>query len=117
MLLFELLGNLLLLVLSALSIYTYFKKHRSFPLVFIVLLVSAVLVPTIDEAVTASIPDVEPTATGELIGRWVRAILWIAYTLRSVRMRSTFLPPPANYVANEPDDPWRFRPRRPRGEA
>lgn len=108
-LLFELLGNLGLLVLTALGIYTYFKKHRSFPIVFIALHVVAALLPTIDEALTASIPEVDPTAPGEVVVRWVRGILWVGYALRSVRVRSTFLPPPQDYVA--PDAPWSFRPR------
>lgn len=103
LLLFELLANLLLIVLAGLTLYAYFKKHRSFALVFIVLHLAAFLFPAIDQVFVRDIPAGEVIPAPQLIGSGLRCILWVSYALKSKRVRSTFLPPPEGY---EPGRPW-----------
>ncbi|MCR9160728.1 MAG: DUF2569 family protein [Nannocystaceae bacterium] len=95
-LLFELLANLLMLALALLATVLYFKKHRSFPVIFIAMHLCVAVLLTVDDALMVAMFDAEQISGPEIVGRWLRAVVWTAYAIRSVRVRSTFLPPPAS---------------------
>lgn len=114
LLLLELLANLLMLVLAGLATFLYFTKHRSFPVVFIAAHVVSAVVLTADDAVVVTMLDSEDVSVAEIWGRLLRATVWVAYAIRSVRVRSTFLPPPEGVQSY--DDALSFAPpRRGRG--
>jgi hypothetical protein len=97
-LLFELLTSLLLLALAGLALYTLLKRHRSFPIVFIALHVCAFGIPALHHWLVRDIPSAELLEPREFIGKALRAVVWIAYALRSKRVRSRFLPPPEHHT-------------------
>ncbi len=109
-LLFELLANLLLLVGSVLVLYMFATKSRSFPVVLITMHVVSPVVAFIDYGLTMSSLDLEAPPVAPLVGGAIRSVVWIAYALRSVRVRSTFLPPPPQ--AAEYEGATDFFPRR-----
>lgn len=116
-LLFELFANVVLVVVSVLALVTYFRKSRSFPLVFLVRQALLVGVMAIDNLLISMLPDSEPVMDSELQRTLAIAAVWTVYILVSVRVRSTFLPPPDNVSppeagANPPGPNYGFRPRR-----
>lgn len=96
LLIFELLGNLTLLALSALLVVLFFQRRRTFPLLYIIFLGAAAVIFTIDHFAAEMIPYVAAQAQSEtslrpLIQSWFVCLIWIPYMLVSNRVKSTFL--------------------------
>lgn len=95
----ELGANLALLVWSAFLVYLFFRKKRGFPrsaIAFIVanaaFYVSDMLISRrIAESVPLLKADAASVAPSALVGGFVGSVIWIAYLLRSNRVRTTFV--------------------------
>jgi hypothetical protein len=90
---FELFGNIVLLVFTLLIVWLYFKTKRQFPRTFIWILVASNVFSVLDLVLTGIMPVTPPTAA-----QWSRefvriliAVAWIAYMRRSRRVRNTFV--------------------------
>ncbi len=94
MLLFELAGNLGLLVFTGLLVLLLFKRRTSFPTVYILYSVAAIAFLTADRALMQLVPTIEEKLkidlTRDLVRAAVFAVIWSFYLKRSVRSRSTF---------------------------
>jgi hypothetical protein len=86
----ELLGNITLLVCSILAAFLFFKKRRTFPPVFILLMLGVVLLVGLEYAAGFWVPLEEENSPKELIGAVFRSLIWIPYMLQSKRVRATF---------------------------
>ncbi|HYL56684.1 MAG TPA: DUF2569 domain-containing protein [Gemmatimonadales bacterium] len=93
-LLFELVCNLAILVFSGLQLWLFFRRNRLFPSVFIVFGVARVIIQLLDAVAVSSLPPLQSRATNEwsaLASTSLGTALWVAYTLRSRRVRNTFV--------------------------
>lgn len=92
---FELVANLALLIAYALLALLFFTRRSSVPRVFIALAGAAAGVALLDAVLIAMIPatakNVTPKDVAELARTGIAAALWIAYFLRSERVRTTFV--------------------------
>ncbi|HKS35647.1 MAG TPA: DUF2569 domain-containing protein [Verrucomicrobiae bacterium] len=95
LLIFEVLGNSLLLGLNVLTICLFFAKRRIFPRAYIVLVVSNVAFLVIDELVGSRIPFVvaesNPSSLREIFRGAAYSVIWVAYMLKSQRVKATFV--------------------------
>lgn len=95
LLLFELVANLGLLVLSALVLVMFFQRRRAAPRLYIVLLATSVTFVGLDLALAQLIPaaaaEVGAEDWGTLARVAIHALIWIPYFLRSRRVKSTFI--------------------------
>ena len=91
LLIFELLGNILLIAMNGLAMLLYFARRRLFPGVFIALLVTNAVVLLVDEVVGNAIPAVASEPPRPLAGAVIGAIVWVTYTLNSRRVKATFV--------------------------
>ena len=112
LLLLELVANITQLGLALLVAVLFFKRRSSAPRLYIALMVYMVIVQAVDVALALQLErgagvdlDLQPND-------WIRGafsiVIWVAYFLRSERVRSTFtrqLSPPtvARELAPEPD--------------
>ncbi|MDR1848707.1 MAG: DUF2569 family protein [Zoogloeaceae bacterium] len=88
-------ANLLALVLCGFAIYLFFTKSRKFPTVFIVFMVANAVTAAISGANIGIYSGRESSAwilggIGGVLGLIVAAI-WIPYTLKSKRVKNTFV--------------------------
>jgi hypothetical protein len=94
LLIFEVLGNSLLLGLNVLALCLYFGKRRIFPKTFIALMITNAVVLGIDALLGGMIPQVAATSDAssrrEFFRACMAAMIWTAYMLKSKRVRATF---------------------------
>lgn len=94
-LVFELAANLGLLIAYALLALLFFTRRSSVPRVFIALTAATVGIALLDAVLIAMIPAAAKNVTAkdavELARTGIVAALWIAYFLRSERVRTTFV--------------------------
>lgn len=95
LLIFEVLGNNLLLGLNVLTICLFFAKRRIFPRAYIVLVASNVALLMTDELAGSRIPFVaaesDPSSRRELFRVAAYAVIWVAYMLKPKRVKATFV--------------------------
>jgi hypothetical protein len=95
LLIFEMLGNIAILGLTALVICFFFAKRNAFPKMFILLLWSNTLFLTADELFCRQIPFLAKGTHGDSIQTIARiafmAVIWSAYMVRSRRVKATFI--------------------------
>jgi hypothetical protein len=96
-LLFEILGNVTLLLLDGLLIFLFFTKSFLFPRFFVIFLVTNVVFLTSDYFLADLIPAVaeesDPEALRSVIRAVIAAAIWIPYMLTSERVSNTFVKP------------------------
>lgn len=88
-----------LFVLVLITTVQLFRKSRSFPRLFILEIIAAVLVPFLDAAWAAfafsrpigEMLEFEPQERSRLLVSAIGAVIWIAYILRSKRVENTFI--------------------------
>ncbi len=91
-LMFELIGNIGLVVFYGLLIWLFFRRMRQFPTVFIWVTALGWIFFTADELLAGLVPAVdEPTNWPGLLRQVLVALIWIAYMRRSRRVRNTFV--------------------------
>jgi len=92
-LMFELFGNIALVIFTALTAWLFYTKKRQFPRTFIWVVGGSIVFSVVDMLLMSFLPINDPTAAQwtRLIGRSVAAAIWIAYMLRSQRVRNTFV--------------------------
>ena len=95
LMLFELVGNIGLVVLACLTTWLFFQRRSSLPMVFIAFVAGAALIELLDLVLTLSIPSaaarLKPGDWGEGVRSIVSAAIWSAYFLKSERVRRTFV--------------------------
>lgn len=95
LLIFELLGNIVLLATTALALGLFFTKRKMFPRVFIALLVGNVLFLLLDELTGKVIPYVEQashtSSTAAVARAFIMSSIWCSYMLISRRVKATFV--------------------------
>ena len=94
LLIFEVLGNVLLLGINLLALGLFFKKRSLFPKVWMILMFSNAAFLWADGAVSGMIPFVSGSSGGStwrkaFSASW-GALLWTAYLFKSKRVRATF---------------------------
>lgn len=87
--------NLALVVFWVLLAVMFFQRRRGVPLLFIVVLMSSVFARCLDLSFGSILPGVTTSAEEwtELVRDTFFAVIWAAYFVRSVRVRSTFVRP------------------------
>jgi len=92
-LMFELFGNIALLVFTILTAWLFYTKKRQFPRTFIWVVGGSIVFSVLDMLLMSFVPVSDPTAIewSRQFGRTVVAAIWIAYMLRSQRVRNTFV--------------------------
>lgn len=93
-LLFELVGNVTLLVFGCLQLWTFFRRKRLFPALFVIFVCARVVVSLVDTLLAQMIPAVDDRA--ELnwetnLRALLYGVLWTAYMFRSRRVKNTFV--------------------------
>ena len=93
LLMFELFGNIAMLVFTVLTVWLFYTKKRQFPRTFIWVVAASIVFSLADMLLMSFVPVSDPTATewSRQFGRMVVAAIWIAYMLRSQRVRNTFV--------------------------
>lgn len=95
LLLFEVAANVALAVADVLLAVLFFQRRRAFPRGFIALLVAQVVVALVDLAGTAAVPgDGAGSSAAQVrlvVSTLVASAVWIAYLLRSRRVKLTFV--------------------------
>jgi len=96
-LIFELVGNMVLLACSVLVVVAFFVKHRWFPFLAVVFLLGALLFYVVDYAATERLLAAQGMPSGgpiwDLVGAAVLCAMLVPYFLRSQRVKKTFLDP------------------------
>ena len=92
-LLYELVANLVLLVLSSWLVLEFFRRRRWFPPLFILVAVAGLAVDLLDVLLAHGIPAVQAKGinwvpTGQMLA-WT--LIWSLYMVKSQRVRSTFV--------------------------
>jgi len=96
LLIFELLGNTVLLGLNMLALCLFFSKRRAFPKVYIALMVFNGVFLVLDDLGCAQIPSLhsgnaDPKQYSAGVRALFYAILWSTYMLKSRRVKATFV--------------------------
>jgi hypothetical protein len=96
--------NMVMLVMSVVLLVLFFKKRRTFPLLFIAVIAGNGIFEVVDtlaityiSLVVPGVPKPEYIAAGSGV---LRMLIWIPYMLMSRRVRSTFVrggPPPRSH--------------------
>lgn len=94
-LLFELAGNLVLLLYAIGLVVLFFRKHRWFPVQAVVFLVLSLLFYVVDYYVSHQIPAVvsqqETESKLDLVGAFLVCAVLVPYLLLSKRVKETFI--------------------------
>ena len=92
-LMFELFGNIALLVFTILTAWLFYTKKRQFPRTFTWVVGGSIVFSLLDMLLMSFVPVSDPTAIewSRQFGRTFVAVIWIAYMLRSQRVRNTFV--------------------------
>ncbi|MDP3072521.1 MAG: DUF2569 family protein [Opitutaceae bacterium] len=95
LLMFEMLGNIALLVLNALAVTLFFTKRKTFPRVYIALLAYQLCFLLADHVLGAQIPAVakqtDVSALRDLVRAFAGLAIWGSYALVSKRVKATFV--------------------------
>ena len=88
----EMAGNIVVIGLNVLAIILFFGKRRQFPRVYIAFLCSGFLLVFLSSLMAriVRLPD-EPQAGARVFGAFLAALLWSSYTLKSRRVKATFI--------------------------
>jgi hypothetical protein len=94
LLVFEVVGNLVMLVLPVVILVLFFRHSRRAPLAAIFMYAFSALFLIVDELLGRTIPAVAESTDHESLKELSRAVLiaaiWIPYFLRSKRVKNTF---------------------------
>lgn len=92
-LLFELVMQLGVLVLSIFVAILFFRRRSSVPRIYIGLQIAVVSQLLIDLVLVGAIPAaaIASSDTSQFVGALVGSVIWITYFIRSVRVRNTFV--------------------------
>lgn len=94
MLIFEMLGNIVLVGLNVLAIFLLFGKRRLFPQAYIALVLGNALFLWADEFLGSFIPSVAESASPRekkaIVQATFWAVIWSCYMLNSKRVKATF---------------------------
>lgn len=93
-LLFELVANVTLLVFGCLQLWTFFRRKRLFPALFVVFVCARLVVSVVDTLFAQTIPAVADRAALNWEGSLrtlLYGVLWTAYMYRSRRVKNTFV--------------------------
>lgn len=94
LLMFELLGNTIMLGLNVLALCLFFTRRRAFPNLFITLALGNAVFLVLDDVGCAFIPFLHSSADGKNHSDAIRAvfyaIIWSAYMVKSRRVKATF---------------------------
>ena len=95
LLIYELLGNIAILGVNVLALALFFTKRKAFPKVFLVLLWANAILIGSDELLYRQIPFLAKESSDASLRLAIRAgfyaVLWTAYTLKSRRVKATFV--------------------------
>jgi transglutaminase-like putative cysteine protease len=95
LLIFELLVNLTLMGFPVLLIILFFQRRKTFPPLFVLFLLFALITTTFDEFGSRVIPAVakqnSSVVSRELIQSYMACAIWIPYMLVSKRVKATFV--------------------------
>ncbi|MGC3960112.1 MAG: DUF3857 domain-containing protein [Verrucomicrobiota bacterium] len=95
LLIYELLGNIAIIGLNVLTIGLFFMKRKAFPRVFLLFLWTNAFLIVSDELICRQIPFLAKESSAASTRLAIRAVfyavLWTAYTLKSRRVRATFI--------------------------
>lgn len=95
MLVFEILANLFLIGLSCLCIVNLYGKRKPFPKLYITLLASSVAYQLLDLMLGVVFipnqPDILSETASRFIWALIAAVVWGLYTLKSKRVKATFV--------------------------
>ena len=95
LLMFEMLGNQTLIVMSFLTLYLYFAKRSLFPKVFIICCLSTLIFVLTDFIISGQIPMIAEDPGSEQGREFARAfwrcVIWCPYMLKSKRVKATFV--------------------------
>jgi hypothetical protein len=93
-LLFELAGNIAMIVFAVLLVWAFFRRKRAFPALYILVSAAALLFRELDDLLANAIPTVQQTAEApspaDAVARFM-TVVWGIYVLRSQRVRRTFV--------------------------
>jgi transglutaminase-like putative cysteine protease/HAMP domain-containing protein len=92
-LMFELIGNIAMLVFSVLLTWLFYRRKRQFPIVFIWVVLLSWLFVAADHVLASLVPvaSPEPTNWPRQVAGLLVALIWVAYMRRSRRVRNTFV--------------------------
>ena len=92
-LLYELVANLVVLVLGSWLVIEFFRRRRWFPPLFILVAAASLVLDLVDVLIANGIPAVQAKGTSWLPqGRALAwTLIWSLYMLKSQRVRSTFI--------------------------
>ena len=95
MLIFELLGNIVLLGLNLLAACLFFAKRKAFPRLFILFILCLAAFLILDDVGCALIPSLQSTAAAtdhtDATRATIYAMIWSLYMLKSRRVKATFI--------------------------
>lgn len=95
LLMFELIANSGIFVMNAYSIVLFFTKRRTFPRIYVALLVCTALLQLADMMLGSQIPAVakeqNAAAIRDLARAFIGALVWGSYALVSKRVKATFV--------------------------
>jgi transglutaminase-like putative cysteine protease len=92
-LMFELIGNIAMLVFTVFLAWLFYRRRRQFPVVFTWTVLLSWLIVAADHLASGLVPlaDPEPTNWSRELMRLLVALIWVAYMRRSRRVRNTFV--------------------------
>lgn len=96
LLIFEVLGNTVMLGLNLLALCLFFSKRRAFPRIYITFILLNAAFLLLDDIASAQIPSLQTPGTSvssyrETARVMLYAMIWTAYMVRSRRVRLTFV--------------------------
>lgn len=95
LLMFELLGNIIVLVSNLLLVALFFSQRRVFPRTYIVFLCGNAIYLVADAVLGNFIPEIaskpDPAAARDIARAIVGATIWSSYMLKSERVKATFV--------------------------
>jgi Protein of unknown function (DUF2569) len=93
-LLFELVVNVALLVFGSLQLWTFFRRKRLFPALFVVFVCARLAFDLLDTLLAQTIPAIADRAEvnwDTSLRTLLYGVLWTAYMFRSRRVKNTFV--------------------------
>lgn len=92
-LMFELIGNIAMLVFTIFLAWLFYRRKRQFPVVFTWTVLLSWVFVAVDQLASGFVPvaDPEPTNWSRELMRLLIALIWVAYMRRSRRVRNTFV--------------------------